>query len=421
MSSPDQPRSLSQTAWLIVGLLWPVALLNYLDRQMLATMKTSMVSDISGLATDAQWGFVLASFKWVYAFLSPIGGYIADRFSRRHVIAISLFAWSIVTWMTGHVTTYHGLVATRALMGISEAFYIPAALALISDFHMGNTRSRAIGIHQTGIYFGLILGGYAGFAADDPTLGWRWAFDTAGLVGVVYALPLFFLLKNPPRQQTEGVMPSSGSGSPLDAVSELLSNRNFRLLVLYFTLPAIAGWVIKDWMPVILKNQFHLSQGESGKIAVLYVQIASIVGAVLGGLLADRWMRHTPRGRIYASALGMVLFLPALFGLGNPGTVALAITFLILFGIGWGFFDCNNMPILSQITRPEVRATGYGLMNLVSISCGGLGDWGFGALRDRDVSLTLIFGCFTGVALLSLIVVLMIRPGEASLRDQKTK
>lgn len=403
---PQAPPSLSRTAWLIVALLWPVALLNYLDRQMLATMKTSMVSDISGLTTDAQWGFVLASFKWVYAFLSPVGGYIADRFSRRHVIAISLFAWSIVTWMTGHVTTYHGLVATRALMGISEAFYIPAALALITDFHIGRTRSRAVGIHQTGIYIGLILGGYAGYVADSPTLGWRWAFDAAGLVGVVYAVPLLFLLRNAPRH-SEGLQTSP---LPLGAVSELLRNRNFVLLILYFTLPAIAGWVIKDWMPVILKNQFKLSQGEAGKIAVLYVQIASIGGALVGGLLADRWMRRTERGRIYVSALGMVLFLPALFGLGDPGTVMFAIIFLVLFGIGWGFFDCNNMPILSQITRPGLRGTGYGLMNLVSISFGGLGDWGFGALQDRGVSLSIIFGCFTGVALLSLLVVLAIRP-----------
>ena len=411
MSTADSPPPLSRTAWLVVGLLWPVALLNYMDRQMLATMKTSMVAEIDGLTTDAQWGLVLAWFKWVYAALSPIGGYIADRFSRRHVIAVSLFAWSVVTWMTGHVTTYEGLVATRALMGVSEAFYIPAALALIADYHLGHTRSRAIGIHQTGIYIGLILGGYAGYVADSPDFGWRWAFDAAGVAGVVYALPLFFLLKNPPRPLSDAAS-SSGSGSPFAAVSELLRNRNFLLLVLYFTLPAIAGWVIKDWMPVILKNQFHLSQGEAGKIAVLYVQIASIAGAVLGGFLADRLMRRSPRGRIYASAFGMLLFLPALFGLGNPGTVALAITFLVLFGIGWGFFDCNNMPILSQITRPEVRATGYGLMNLVSISCGGLGDWGFGVLQDRGVSLSLIFGCFTGVALLSLLVVLLIRPGR---------
>ena len=159
------------TAWLIVCLLWPVALLNYLDRQMLATMKTSMVADISGISTDAQWGFVLASFKWVYALLSPVGGWIADRFGRRHVIAASLFVWSLVTWLTGHVTSYEGLVATRALMGVSEAFYIPAALALISAFHTGATRSRAVGIHQTGIYVGLILGGYAGFVADNPAFG----------------------------------------------------------------------------------------------------------------------------------------------------------------------------------------------------------------------------------------------------------
>ena len=407
--------SIARTAWLVVALLWPVALLNYLDRQMLATMKTSMVTDITGLTTDAQWGFVLASFKWVYAFFSPVGGYIADRFSRRHVIATSLFVWSVVTWMTGHVTTYEGLVWSRALMGVSEAFYIPAALALITDFHLGRTRSRAIGIHQTGIYIGLILGGFAGYIADSPTLGWRWAFDAAGILGIVYAIPLLFLLRNPARQSGGG----DGSPAPLRAVSELLGNRNFILLLVYFTLPAIAGWVIKDWMPVILKNQFNLSQGDAGKMAVLYVQVASIVGALVGGILADRWMRRSERGRIYVSALGMFLFLPALFGLGNPGTVVLAIAFLVLFGIGWGFFDCNNMPILSQITRPELRGTGYGLMNLVSISFGGLGDWGFGALQDRGVSLSVIFGCFTGVALLSLIVVLLIRPTSSQAESEE--
>ena len=405
----DAPGArLARTAWAMVALLVPVALLNYLDRQMLATMKTSMVADIVGIETDAQWGFVLACFKWVYAVLSPVGGYIADRFSRRLVIAVSLFAWSVVTWATGHVTSYEGLVATRALMGVSEAFYIPAALALIADFHAGPTRSRAIGIHQTGIYIGLILGGFAGYVADAPSLGWRWAFEAGGLVGVLYAVPLFFLLRDPPRAR------ASGPGlTPGAALRELLGNRDFLLLVLYFTLPAIAGWVIKDWMPVILKQQFGLSQGQAGTMAVLWVQVASIVGAVLGGIVADRWMRRTDRGRIYTSALGMLLFLPALFGLGNPGTVTVAVTMLVVFGIGWGFFDCNNMPILSQVARPELRATGYGLMNLVSISFGGAGDWGFGLLQDRGVPLPVIFGAFTALSLVSVVVVLLIRPRHA--------
>src|SRR5438034_3404929 len=124
--------SVMRMAWLVVGLLWPVALLNYLDRQMLAAMKFSVMGDISSIGTEAHWGFLPASFKWVYAALSPFGGYIADRFSRRAVIGGSLLVWSAVTWATGHVHTYHELVVTRALMGISEAFYIPGALALIA-------------------------------------------------------------------------------------------------------------------------------------------------------------------------------------------------------------------------------------------------------------------------------------------------
>src|SRR3954464_8399 len=147
-----------RTAWLVVALLVPVALLNYLDRQMLATMKASMVADIPSILNKADWGIVLGSFKWTYAFLSPFAGFLADRFSRKHVIAASLFIWSAVTWWTGHVHSFAELVAARAIMGISEAFYIPTALALISELHDGSTRSRAVGVHQTGIYLGLMLG-----------------------------------------------------------------------------------------------------------------------------------------------------------------------------------------------------------------------------------------------------------------------
>jgi MFS family permease len=256
-----------------------------------------------------------------------------------------------------------------------------------------------------GIYAGIIVGGFAGYAADAPSLGWRWAFDVCGLVGIIYAFPLFALLRNPPRHADATAKPS-----PLAAVGELFGNFNFVLLVLYFTLPALAGWVVKDWMPDILREQFGLGQGKAGVSAVLYVQVASLVGVGVGGWLADRGMRRSNRGRIFVSALGMAFFLPALFGVGNAATLGAAVIFLMLFGLGWGFFDCNNMPILCQIVRPELRATGYGFMNLVSISCGGFADWGFGVLRDRQVPLNMIFGVFAAVALLSIGIVLMIRP-----------
>jgi len=440
--------SVSRTAWLIVGLLFPVALLNYLDRQMIASMKVSVMADMpmrsvildaiiqwqipallepirfiiewvqslfkGVLGPESHWGMMMAQFKWVYAFFSPIGGYIADRYSRKYTICGSLFVWSLITYLTGHVRNFDELIFIRTAMGISEAFYIPAALALIADFHTGPTRSRAIGVHQMGIYCGVMVGGFAGYAADWPDFGWRGAFDITGLVGIVYAIPLLFLLKDAPRSAAELAAPVEKPGVKT-AFVELFTNPSFILLVLYFTLPALAAWVVRDWMPAILQKEFNISQGKAGVSAALYWQGAALFSALFGGWWADRWMRKTPRGRIYVSAIGMLCIIPALFGVGNApalGSFSLAVAALILFGIGWGFFDCNNMPILSQVARPELRATGYGIMNFVSMMCGGVADWGFGVMRDQGIALNVIFGVFAGVCVLSAFLVLAIRPRE---------
>lgn len=407
MSYPlNSTRGLSN-AWLVVALLMPVALLNYLDRQMLASMQASVMSDIPSIGSDRNWGLMLGQFKWVYAFLSPVGGYVADRFSRRLTICGSLFVWSAVTWWTGHVTSFNELLWARSLMGISEAFYIPAGLAIIADYHTGPTRSRAVGLHQMAIYGGVILGGFGGYVAASPDLGWRFAFTACGLLGMGYALPLALLLHDAPKTDDGAAPPRT---SPLRSLTELGFNPSFVLLVLYFTLPALAGWIVRDWMPSILKAQFQIGQGHAGVAATLYWQVAAIVGAVLGGFLADQWIKTNIRGRIYVSALGMCLIVPAIFGVGNASSLTMAIAFLILFGLGWGFFDCNNMPILSQIVRPELRATGYGVMNLVSISCGGFADWGFGHLRDAKVPLNVIFSLFAAAAIVSIVLVLLVRP-----------
>ncbi len=407
---PAPAPSPMRTAWLMVVLLLPVALLNYLDRQLVATMQKSIMGSVDDLKTQAQWGHLLAWFKWTYALASPFAGYVADRFGRRHVIALSLFVWSADTWATAHATSYDQLLATRAIMGLSEAFYIPAALALIADHHGSATRSRAVGLHQIGIYIGVMLGSLGGYVADDPALGWRWAFTGLGLLGVVYAFPLWWWLRDTPRARP------AEAPRAFAAVGDLLGNRDFRLLLLYFTLPALAGWVVRDWMPSVLQKELGLTQGLAGVSAVVWWQGAAIVSALGGGWLADRWMRRSPRGRQQVSALGMSLIVPALLGVGiviGQGSLNLAIAFLVLFGLGWGLFDSNNMPILAQIARPDQRATGYGLMNMASISCGGLADVGFGWLRDHQVPLNLIFGGFAAVACLSAWLVLKIRATDA--------
>ena len=410
MNGAQDHRPLHAGAWLAVALLFPVALLNYLDRQMLAAMKDSVMGAIPDIATEARWGLLGAWFKWIYAGLSPIGGFVADRLSKRWTVIASLAVWSVVTWCTGHVHTYEQMVWTRALMGISEAFYIPAALALIADFHSGPTRSRAVGAHQMGIYLGVALGGFSGYVADSSS-GWRAAFDWCGAFGVGYAVVLLFALRDAPRQGGGRALEKI---SALPALRELLSSRAFILLVLYFTLPALAGWVVKDWMPPILRKMFDLGQGMSGLWATLPVTAASFLGALFGGIIADRWMRRTARGRILTSAAGMVLCVPALFGIGYAPSLGAAVYFLVLFGIGWGFFDCNNMPILCQIVRPELRATGYGMMNLVSIGAGGVATWRVGAMRDAGLPPSAIFSICAVAAIVAVFLVLLIRP-----RDEK--
>ena len=407
MNPPANPRTLHASAWLVVALLFPVALLNYLDRQVLAAMKDSVMDGIGDIATEARWGMLGAVFKWSYAVLSPIGGFIADRLSKRWMIIASVFVWSAVTWATGHVHSYEQMIWTRALMGISEAFYIPAALALIADYHTGPTRSRAVGVHQMGIYAGMALGGFSGYVAESSH-GWRAVFDWCGAFGVVYALVLWFTLRDAPREKRSA--DAQPAISPLPALRELLTNRAFLLLVLYFTLPALAGWVVKDWMPPILRKMFNLGQGTAGVSATLYVTIASFAGALFGGVIADAWMRVTARGRIFTSAMGMALCIPALFGVGYAPSLFVAVACLVGFGIGWGFFDCNNMPILCQIVRPELRATGYGIMNLVSISAGAFATWRVGVLRDAGQPPSVIFSICAVAAAFAVVLVLLIKP-----------
>ncbi len=401
-SSQSSPQ---RTAWLAVLLLWPVALLNYLDRQIFSTMKKSILAGVPDIVTDARFGELMAVFLFVYGMCSPVGGYVADRFNRRRVIIGSLVVWSAVTWLTGHAQTYDQLWWARAAMGVSEACYIPAGLALIADFHCGSTRSRAIGVHQSGIYAGIILGGVGGYIADS-SYGWRAGFAWFGLAGVLYAAVLFLFLKNAPLHTG---MSSSHPGV-LSSLHRLFSVGAFMLLVLYFTLPGMPGWVVKSWMPALLAETFQLGQGQAGISATLWVTLASLGGVLLGGALSDRWMRHTLRGHIYVSAIGMGLCIPALFGIGYAPTLAVAVAFLVLFGIGWGFFDTNNMPILCQIVPPNLRATGYGLMNMASITVGGFAVKKVGTMRDAGAQPALIFTICAIVAALAVLLVLLIRP-----------
>jgi len=373
-------------AWLCVALLWFVALLNYLDRIMLTTMRSSLTNAIP--MTDAQFGLLTSMFLWVYAALSPCAGFAADRLGRSPVVIGSLLAWSAVTWLTGQAKSFEQLLFARALMGASEACYIPAAMALIMDYHRGPTRSLANGLHLSGVMVGSGLGGIGGWLAEQHA--WNYAFNIFGLIGVSYSILLIFLLRDAPRELLDA-SPSQTKVQFFPAIKSLCSRGSFFLALLYWGLLGLVGWSIAGWMPTYFKEQFHLGQGAAGFSATGFLQGAALVGVIFGGTLTDRWSRDAERRRITITAMALAIAVPGVLLTANTSILAVAIGGLMLYGLTRSFADTNMMPILCLIADPRYRASGYGVLNLFSTIIGGLTIYAGGAMRDAQVNLSRVF------------------------------
>lgn len=357
--------------WLVVCMLWFVALLNYLDRQMLSTMKPSMMVDIAELVSATNFGRLMAVFLWIYALMSPISGIMADRLNRKWLIVGSIFIWSAVTMLMGYATTFNQLYILRAIMGISEAFYIPAGLALIADYHTGKTRSLAIGIHTTGIYLGQALGGFGATIASN--FSWQLTFHSFGLIGIVYSIVLMLFLKEKKGYVQESIKGNSlikEFTSSFKGIGLLLGNISFWVILFYFSAPSLPGWATKNWLPTLFAGSLHLDMAQAGPMSTITIAMSAFIGVLVGGVLSDRWVQKTLKGRIYTGVIGLALTIPALILLGYGHSFPTILGGAICFGFGFGMFDVNSMPILCQFVSSRYRATGYGLMNLVGIASG---------------------------------------------------
>ncbi|MDF7820632.1 MFS transporter [Runella sp. MFBS21] len=384
--------------WVIVGLLCVVGCLNYLDRMMITTMRGSIMSSIP--MSESQFGLLTSLFLWVYGLLSPLAGYLADRFNRSRVIIGSLFVWSLVTWMTAYVSTFEELLLTRALMGISEACYIPAALALISDYHRGSSRSLATGIHMSGIMIGQSLGFVGGWLAEDRT--WNYVFLVFGIIGIVYAILLTFSLKDRKEDTTvENAISETTSAIGLkDAISVLFSNRGYWLALTFWGIAGVVTWMIVGWLPTYYQEHFGLTQSVAGMYATAYFHPASLFGVLVGGYLADRFSRQNPKGRILVPMIGLTIAAPAVFIAASTSVFGLAIAGFTIYAFTRTFLDANMMPILCMIVDRRYRATGYGIINMLSCIIGGIGIYAGGAVRDAHLDLSILFRGATVVLLI---------------------
>lgn len=393
--------------WIVVGLLWGVALLNYMDRQMLSTMKDAMQVDIVELQSATNFGYLMAIFLWIYALMSPVSGVIADRLNRKWLIVGSLFVWSSVTYLMGIAETFNQVVWLRALMGVSEALYIPAGLSLIADYHTGKSRSLAVGIHMTGLYTGQAIGGFGATVAD--AFSWHTTFHWFGIIGIAYAVILMLFLHDKKTEilPTEKLQanPQKEKESVFTSLKSLLTNVAFWVILLYFAAPSLPGWATKNWLPTLFAENLDLPMSQAGPISTITIAVSSFIGVLIGGPLSDKWVQKNLRGRVYTGAIGLGLTIPSLLLLGFGHNLVAVVGAGLLFGIGYGIFDTNNMPILCQFVSHKQRATAYGVMNMIGVSAGAfithlLGRWGdSGNLGAGFAMLTIVVAIALGVQL----------------------
>lgn len=393
--------------WIVVGLLWIVALLNYMDRQMLSTMRDAMQIDISELESAVNFGRLMAIFLWIYGLVSPFAGAIADRISRKWLIIASLGVWSAVTTLMSFCTNYNEIFWLRALMGVSEALYIPAALSLIADYHTGKSRSFAIGIHMTGLYLGQAVGGFGATLA--AAFSWQQTFHWFDIIGVAYAALLMVLLYEKRDVARENISATPEQKIPvLKGFGMIFSNMAFWVILFFFASTSLPGWATKNWLPTLFADSLNTPMSQAGPISTITIALSSFLGILAGGPLSDKWVKRNVKGRVYTSAIGLAMMIPALILLGLGKGMFAAVAAGLFFGIGYGMFDTNNMPILCQFVPSKLRATAYGIMNMTGVMMGAvctqiLGKWAEGGNLGLAFA---VLGCIIAVALVAQITIL---------------
>jgi MFS family permease len=371
MPTPEttRPATGPNYKWYLVAMLWWISFFNYADRQAIFSVFPLLQQEM-GL-DKAQQGLLGSSFAWVYGLSAPLAGVVVDRIRRKSAILGGLYVWSLICVATAWARDLRALIFFRAAEGLGETIYYPASVSMISDYHAPETRSRALGFHQTSVYIGTIGGGFfAGLIGQH--YGWRWSFIVFGGLGILLGIALSRLVNEPCRA---GTASSGGAVMPRRPLGEVLMvifrTAPLLALMLAFLCANFVALVLLAWMPSFLYEQFHMDLSWSGLTATLYVQLASMVGSPMGGWLADKWRQRTAGGRMWVQALGVIGGAPCVFLCGQSESVFALIMALSAWGLFKGLYDANIFASAFDVSPPEARGTVAGIMNMVGWLGGG--------------------------------------------------
>ncbi|MFM8470070.1 MAG: MFS transporter [Limisphaerales bacterium] len=399
--SPATPAA--RQALLLVAFMWFAYFLNYCDRQAVFSMFPVLKADLG--FTDTQLGYVGAAFLWVYGVGSFFAGQVGDRVSKRRLIIASLVVWSIVTAATGLAKSPNELLALRALMGVSEALFMPAAIALTAIAFPPATRSRAIAALTTAQILGNVGGGwFGGWLANEGN--WRGAFYALGAVGMLFALPYWLFLRGV-SEEAQGEKKAAGDGG--SARFHLWRTPTYGLLCVVFPVFVFGLWLLYGWLPNFLKEKFALNLADAAYNATVFLQGATLIGMLTGGVLADVLYRRTKAARLWLLTASLIGCAPFLHYLGNSDTLAATRVAAMSCGRFSGFFLGNIFPSAFEIVPADARASAVGVLNLFGAVISGFATLAGGALKQTVGINNLLSYTALAYALAGLAVIVGIR------------
>jgi len=378
--------------WWLVGMLWCISLFNYADRQAVFSVFPLLEKEMH--LSPSQLGLLGSSFAWVYGLSGPLAGFVVDRIRRKTAILAGLQIWSLICSATALARTFPQLLLFRAAEGLGESVYYPASMSLVSDYHGKDTRSRAMGIHQTSVYMGTITGGFfAGLIGQY--YGWRWSFVVFGGLGILLGFLLQKLLIEPSRGAADLVQIAT-PGSLADFLKTVARTPTLLVLMSAFLCANFVAVVLLSWMPKFLYDKFHMSLAAAGLTATLFVQLASMAGSPLGGWMADYLREKTPRGRMLVQLAGVLCVAPFVLLCGLTQSTAWLIFALTAWGFFKGLYDGNIWASTFDVVPPDRRGATVGFMNAIGWMGGGSAPLFIGIIAQRT-SLSYAIALTSGV------------------------
>ena len=398
-SEAEEEAKLDRKAWLLVGFTWIAYCLNYSDRQVIFSIFPVLKTELH--FTDVQLGLTGSAFLWVYGLCSPIAGQIGDRFSKRRLVALSLLLWSGVTTLTGLSHSVGMVLTCRALTGVTESLFVPAAVALLANAHRPENRSRAFAIYGTGQLAGIVLGGwFGGYVAQE--FKWRLAFYSLGFAGILYCIPYFRFLNS---FSEEVHVETKKSGATL-AVTALAKIPTYLVLCVVSSVFNLTLWLLYTWLPDFLYEKFSLSLADAGYTATIYLQTASLVGTLAGGALADSLYRHNKSARFWLIAIGLLLTAPCVHLIGNSDTLLVTKLAAVAFGLVGGLALANLYISSFDIVPADTRASAVAFMNLAAYLTSGFAPLVTGVWK-RELGIHRMLSC-TSLLLIAAAVLLFL-------------